>query len=176
MNLSDVTIASSAWPMSSPPKRHYISFIWYVHVEFLLAKKILTKLLFIPAFMFIYSRVFGWYFYYFEFVLYTHVAKIHRALRRCRMYFTKYMYIDVFTILLLSNEYEGRVFTIYLWKSLFLPLFLRRKCREREKWFDHDPTHAGKDLYRSLKSTLVDTTLLIRRKYSNDMEHENTHW
>ena len=61
MNLSDVTIASSAWPMSSPPKRHYISFIWYVHVEFLLAKKILTKLLFIPAFMFIYSRVFGWY-------------------------------------------------------------------------------------------------------------------
>ena len=60
MNLSDVTIASSAWPMSSPPKRHYISFIWYVHVEFLLAKKILTELLFILAFMFIYSRVFGW--------------------------------------------------------------------------------------------------------------------
>ena len=53
------------------------------------------------------------------------------TIRRCRMYFTKYMYIDVFTILLLSNEYEGRVFTIYLWKSLFLPLFLRRKCRER---------------------------------------------
>ena len=56
---------------------------------------------------------------------------MHKSPKCCRMYFTKYMYIDVFTILLLSNEYEGRVFTIYLWKSLFLPLFLRRKCRER---------------------------------------------
>ena len=122
MNLSDVTIASSAWPMSSPPKRHYISFIWYVHVEFLLAKKILTELLFILAFMFIYSRVFGWNSLFWICTICT---------SRRKMYFTKYMYIDVFTILLLSNEYEGRVFTIYLWKSLFLPLFLRRKCRER---------------------------------------------
>ena len=121
MNLSDVTIASSAWPMSSPPKWHYISFIWYVHVAFLLAKKILTELLFILAFMFIYSRVFGW----------NSLFWIC-TIRRCRMYFTKYMYIDVFTILLLSNEYEGRVFTVCLWKSLFLPLFLRRKCRQRE--------------------------------------------
>ena len=118
MNLSDVTIASSAWPMSSPPKRHYISFIWYVHVEFLLAKNNLTELLFILAFMFIYSRVFVD--IDFEFLLYS------------ALYFTKYMYIDAFTILLLSNEYEDRVFTIYLLKSSFLPLFLRRKCRERE--------------------------------------------
>ena len=57
----------------------------------------------------------------------------------------------------------------------FILASLFKKKVQREKWFDHDPTHAGKDLYRSLKSTLVDTTLLIRRKYSNDMEHENTH-
>ena len=71
MNLSDVTIASSAWPMSSPPKKHYVSFIWYVHVEVLLAKKILT-FLFILAFMFIYWRVLVN--IHFEFLQYTHVA------------------------------------------------------------------------------------------------------
>ena len=127
MNLSDVTIASSAWPMSSPPKWHYISFIWYVHVAFLLAKKILTELLFIPVFMFIYSRVSGWYLFWIFTIYMSPKSKFVLYI-----YIYMYIYIDVFTVLLLSNENEGRVFTSYLWKSLFLPLVLRRKCRQRE--------------------------------------------
>ena len=47
------------------------------------------------------------------------------------------MYNEVFTILLLSNEYEEIVFTIYLWKSLFLPLFSEESAeREVVVWSD----------------------------------------
>ena len=93
--------------------------------------------------MIIYSRVLVN--IHFEFLLYTHVAM---PLKTC--YFTKFMYINVLSILLLSNEYEGRVFTIHLWKSLFLPLFLRRKCREREVFWSW-PNTCGQGLVPLIK-------------------------